>query len=138
MSTETLVQTVKEIVTHAKAGRLDAAYAGYRALFAGPDFQKERPEDQRQALKLMVLAKGVPEPASPAMVEAHRAAIVPLTELVSAHGEPADHELLGICHLAVGNPESASDIFKAGLTIERARNPSSDLCGQLMKRISLI
>src|SRR5262249_43323980 len=121
-----------------KAGQLDASYAGYRDLFGQPAFQKHRPDDQRQALKLMILAKGVPDPPTPAMIEAHRAAIAPLTELVSAHSEPADHELLGLCHLSVGNPESASEIFKAGLAIERERDPSSDLCGTLMKRISLI
>ena len=71
-------------------------------------------------------------------IEAHRAAIAPLTELVSAHGEPGDHEMLGICHLAVGNEESASAIFKAGLAIERERSPQSDLCGTLMKRVSML
>src|SRR5262249_12022643 len=118
MSNETLVQALKAIVANAKAGQLDAAYAGYRDLFAQSDFLQYRPDDQRQALKLLILAKGAPDPPTTAMVEAHRAAIVPLTELVSAHGEPADHELLGLCHLCVGNPESASDIFKAGLAIE--------------------
>jgi hypothetical protein len=138
MSTDTLVSAVKDIVGHAKAGRLDEAYAGYQKLFSSPSFPSHRPEDQRQALRLMVMARGVPDPPTPAMVEAHRAAIAPLTELVSALGEPADHELLGICHLCVGNTESASSIFKAGLAIERERNPSSDLCGVLMKRVSLI
>ena len=58
--------------------------------------------------------------------------------MVSAHGDPADHELLGICHVCLGNEESASAIFRAGLAIERQRNPQSDLCGALMKRVSLL
>ena len=86
----------------------------------------------------MVLAKNAPQKPTEAMVLAHRAAIVPLTELVSSQKEPADYEMLGICHLVIGNEASASSIFRAGLAIERERSPGSDLCGDLMKRISLI
>ena len=46
--------------------------------------------------------------------------------------------MLGVCHVVLGNEESASNIFRAGLAIERERSPGSDLCGELMKRISLI
>ena len=138
MSKEELVAAVKQIVTIARNGDLDGAYAGYRDLFSQPWFTGERPEDQRQALRLMILAKNAPRVPSPVMIEAHRAALPALTELVSVHQEPADHELLGVCHVVLGNAESASRIFRAGLAIERDRNPSSDLCGELMKRISLI
>lgn len=139
-SKDELVQTIKQIIKFSREGNLDQAYEGYRELFSGPDFTTNRPEDQRQALKLMVLAKGVPDPerATPAMVDAHRAALGPLTDLVSNFNDPADHELLGVCHLVLGNPETASAILRAGLALERARNPQSDLCGSLMKRISLI
>jgi hypothetical protein len=138
MVNEPLVKQVKEIVAHGKSGDWDGMYEGYRVLFSDPDFVTYRPEDQRTALKLMVLNKGAPSPASPAMVEAHRAALGPLTELVSAAAEPQDHELLGVCHVVLGNETSASEIFKAGLAIERERNPSSDLCGALMKRVSML
>ncbi|MFT3773421.1 MAG: hypothetical protein QM820_49210 [Minicystis sp.] len=138
MSKEELVSAVKRIVTLARSGDLDGAYAGYRDLFTAPWFMEQRPEDQRQALRLMILAKNAPRTPTPLMSEAHRAAVPPLTELVSIHQEPADHEMLGICHVILGNAESASTIFRAGLALERARNPSSDLCGELMKRISLI
>ena len=111
---------------------------GYRELFSGPDFQQNRPEDQRQAMKLMVLTKGLPKPPTETMLAAFRSALVPLTELVSTFGEPADHEMLGLCHLALGHEQAASAIFKAGLAIERGRDPGSDLCGELMKRISMI
>src|SRR5262249_20907626 len=97
-----------------------------------------RPEDQRQALRLMVHAKVQVRAPTPAMIEAHRAALMPLTELVSVHGEPSDHELLGTAHALLGNTQSADRIYRAGLAIERERNPSSDLCGELMKKISLL
>jgi hypothetical protein len=137
MANEALVSAVKRAVSLAKTD-LDQAYLTYRDLFADPAFQSYRPEDQRQALKLMVLAKNAPRTPTAAMIEAHRAAVPPLTEMVSVLQEPVDHEMLGVCHVILGNEESASRIFRAGLDIERARNPSSDLCGELMKRISLI
>ena len=137
MANEALVSAVKRAITLAK-NDLDQAYLAYRDIFVDPAFQSYRPEDQRQALKLMVLAKNAPRKPTPAMIEAHRAAVPPLTEMVSTLQEPVDHEMLGVCHVVLGNEESASRIFRAGLDIERARNPSSDLCGELMKRISLI
>jgi len=132
---EALVQSVKEIVARAKDGDLEGSYNGYRDLFASAAFGTYRVEDQRQALRLMIVKKGHPV-VTPAMVEAHRAALGLLTELVSTHGEPSDYELLGICHVVLGNEESASAIFKAALAIERERDASSNLCGQLMKRVS--
>ena len=138
VANEALVSAVKEIVALAKAGDMDGSYNGYRDLFGSADFPGYRVEDQRQALRLMILAKGAPPVPSDAMKEAHRAALGALTELVSTLGEPADHELLGICHVVLGNEASASDIFKAGLALERERNPSSDLCGALMRRVSMV
>ena len=138
MSKEALVATVKTIVGLSKAGKADEAFAGYSALFSSPDFKLNRPEDQRQALRLLVHAKGSPEKPSPGMVEAHRSALGPLTELVSVHDDPADYEMLGMCHVVLGNDENASNVFKAGLAIERAKSPGSDLCGALMRRISLL
>lgn len=136
MANEALVQAVKEIVGRAKDGDLDGAYDGYRALFAGPDFAAYRIEDQRQALRLMVSMKGMPKPPTRAVVEAHRAASVRLRELVTAHVEPADHELLGMCHVVLGEEAEASAVFRAGLALERERSPQSKLCGVLMKRVS--
>jgi hypothetical protein len=136
MSNEALVSAVKKIVAFAKEKKLDEAYAGYKDLFSDPAFTKYKPEDQRQALRLMVLAKGQPAKPTPLMLEAYRAALVPLSELVSAHEEPGDYEMLGVCHVVIGNEESASRIFKAALAIERQRNPQSDLCGRLMTRVS--
>lgn len=128
---------VKEIVTLARSGDAEASFDGYKSLFERPDFSDNRPEDQRQALKLLVLAKRTGQP-SPKLVEAHRAAIAPLTDLVSKHNEPEDYEMLGICHLLVGNEQAAANMFRHGLTLERERNAASDLCGRLMTRVSSI
>jgi hypothetical protein len=138
MPNEALLTAVKAIVANARAGKLDEAYAGYRDLFASPAFSTYDAHDQRQALRLMIHAKGLPQPPSPAVVEAHRTAIAPLTDLVSRHNEPGDYEMLGMCHVAVGNEEGAGTVFRAGLDLERARNAQSDLCGAFMRRISML
>jgi hypothetical protein len=138
MANEALVTSVKAIVANVRAGKPDEAYAGYRALFSSPAFRTYEVADRRQALKLMILAKGIPQIPGPAIVEAHRAAIEPLTEMVSTHNEPADYEMLGMCHVVVGNEAGAAAVFRAGLTIERERNAQSDLCGALMKRVSML
>jgi hypothetical protein len=138
VANEELVRSIKEIVGRAKSGDSDGAYQGYRDLFASPPFAGYRVEDQRQALQLMVLMKGAPKPPTAAMTEAHRAALGALTGLVATHAEPSDHELLGICHVVLGDEASASTVFKAGLAIERERSPQSKLCGALMKRVSMV
>lgn len=138
LANEELVRSIKGIVGLAKNGDADGAYRGYRDLFASPAFAAYRVEDQRQALQLMVLMKGAPKPPTSAMLEAHGAARGILSGLVSAHAEPSDHELLGICHVVLGDEPSASDVFRAGLAIERVRDPSSKLCGTLMKRVSMV
>ncbi len=135
MSKEALVGAVKEIVTLARSGDAEASFDGYKALFERPDFSDNRPEDQRQALKLLVLAKRTGA-KSEKLIEAHRSAIAPLTDLVSKHNEPEDYEMLGICHLTIGNEKAAANMFQEGLTLERARNAGSDLCGRLMTRVS--
>jgi hypothetical protein len=138
MANEELVSAVKRIVGLAKSGDLDAAYLGYRDLFSSPGFPSYRPEDQRQALRLMVLAKGSPSKHSPAKVDAHRSAIPALTALVETFKEPADHELLGICLVILGDEDRAREIFRTGLALEREHNAQSDLCGAFMKRISFL
>ena len=135
MSKEVLVAAVKDIVTRARSGDAEGSFDGYKALFERPEFIDNRPEDQRQALKLLVLAKHT-GPKSEKLIEAHRSAIAPLTELVSKYNEPADYEMLGVCHVRIGNAEAAANMFREGLTLERAKNSGSDLRGRLMTRIS--
>src|SRR4051812_1691444 len=102
MANEELVLAVKKIIGFVRRSNLEDAYVAYRELFASPSFMTYRPEDQRQALKLMVLAKGAPHKPTARMIEAHRAALAPLTELVSTYRDPADHEMLGMCHVMLG------------------------------------
>ena len=138
MANEELVAAVKKIVGAAKSGDLDAAYVGYRDLFSSPAFASYRPEDQRQALRLMVLAKSSPSKQTPAMIAAHKSAVPPLTALVESLKDPSDHELLGICYVVLGDEDRAREVFRAGLALERDYNPQSDLCGAFLKRISFL
>lgn len=135
---EVLVATIKSIVSRARAGDIASAYAAYAELFASEAFRGYAAQDRRQALRLMVHAKGVPDPPTPAMVEAYRAAVEPLSALVAELGEPVDYEMLGICQVAVGDEAAAGQSFRAGLAIERERNVQSDSCGTFMKRISML
>jgi hypothetical protein len=137
VANEALVKAVKDIAAASKAGNAEAAYRGYRDLFASDSFADYRVEDQRQALRLMILAKGVPAKPTPTMEEAYLSAAACLTRIVPL-GEPADHELLGVCQVMLGDDAGASATFRAGLAIERQRDPQSTLCGALMKRVSMI
>jgi hypothetical protein len=137
MASEELVAAIKKIAGLLRGSKTDEAYKNYQTLFENPKFQTFPPNDQRQALKLMVLVKRH-EPPTQTILDAHRAAVGPLTELVSRHGEAADHEMLGICHVLLGNNDSAAAIFRAGLKIERDKNAGSDLCGSLMSRLSAL
>ena len=120
--------------------RGDSAQLRLRPARALPEWDEADPltDRERQVLRLMILAKGLPSNPTPNIIEAHRTAVAPLTELVSQHHDPGDHELLGICHVMLGNVESADAIFRAGLNLERQRNAGSDLCGSFMKRISML
>lgn len=139
MANEALKDAVKGIIAAGKEGRLDDAYHGYRKLFDSPDFSTYRPEDQRQVLRLMIHAKGPQtQNSSAAKIEAHRSAITPLRLLVDMYAEPVDYEMLGMCHVMIEDFPSADAAFRAGLNIERERNPGSDLCGAFMKRISFL
>lgn len=137
MANEALVKSVKEIAAASKAGNTEGAYQGYGELFASEAFATYRVEDQRQALRLMILAKGLPAQPTPAMSAAYVSAATCLARMLPL-GEAADHELLGVCQLMLGDEASASATFRAGLAIERERDPQSKLCGALMKRVSMI
>lgn len=140
MQKEDLVAAMKRIVAQTREQKWDEAYAGYHQLVSNPGFGQLRPEDQRKVLEMMVLqnTKQLPNKLSQIILDAHRAALPSLTELVSIYGEPADHELLGLAHQRLGNEDAASNIYKAGLAIERQRNAASDLCGRLMNRMAAL
>lgn len=138
MLTEELVQTIRKINFLTRVGDFDKAYDTYYELFTNSAFMTARPEDQREVLELMVYAEDALSTRTQKMIEAHLAAIRPLTELVSIYLEPGDYEMLGICQVVVGNEESAAATFRAGLKIEVVRDSGSDLCISLMKRIALL
>lgn len=135
MPNEALVSTIKNIMAVAKNGDVDGANAAWSQLFTSPEFATYSAADQRQALKLLVHAKRT-GPRPPSNVETHRAAIPALEALTAAEGDPADYEMLGLCHLVVENTEAAALAARAGLEVERSRSPESDLCGRLMKLLS--
>lgn len=140
MQKEELVAAMKRIVALTREQKWDDAYAAYHQLVGNPGFAQLRPEDQRKVLEMMVLqnTKQLPSKLSQIILDAHRAALPVLTELVSVYGEPSDHELLGLAHQRLGNEMAASNIYKAGLKIERERNAASDLCGRLMNRMAAL
>jgi len=138
MPNEALVAAVKHIIALAKGGKMDDSYAAYGELFSGPLFASCPVNEQRQALKLMVHAKGLPTFPTPAIQAAHKAAIPPLNALIEAHHEPGDYELLGLCQVRAGDEAAARVAFQKGLDLERARDPQSPLCGQLMKWVASV
>jgi hypothetical protein len=138
MANEQLVSAVKQILALAKAGKMDDMYFGYAKLFADPTFATYPAADQRQALKLMIHAKGIPTFPTPPIVDAHRAAMKPLAAMIAEHDDPADYELIGLCHVRAGDEKSARVAFQKGLDLERARDPQSNLCGALMKWVASV
>ena len=138
MANEALLAAIKNIVALAKAQKMDEAYAGYTELFSGALFPTLPPAEQRQALKLMILSKGIPTFPTPAIAKAHQAAMVPLKALIAAHNDAQDYELLGLCQVRNDDEASARVTFQKGLDLERARDPQSPLCGQLMKWVASV
>ena len=138
MATEALVKRVKELIALARGGKADEALAGYAELFTSAEFMTYPPEERRSALKLVVNAKVPPNRPAPNVVAAHRAAKKPLEVMLKEHNEPLDYELLGICCVFEGDEKRAGELFRTGLSLERARNPQSDLCGSLMKWVAAV
>jgi hypothetical protein len=134
---EALIATLKQIRQMNRDGLLEESYRQYSTLFTSDAFRECRADDQRQALKLMIMSKA-PATVSDEMREAHRAAIGALQSLVIQHRDPADYEMLGMAYVVIDEPQKATEIWKKALDIERARNPASDLCGNLMRRVSSV
>ncbi|MBX3227461.1 MAG: hypothetical protein KIT84_13990 [Labilithrix sp.] len=128
-------EALKQARSAAKEGRLDDMFRQYGTVFASGSFASMRPDDQRQALKLMFFGKQ-PDVASDDVKNAYRVTLPILQALVLRDRDPADYELLGMAYAVLEEPEKAMEIFKKALDVERARNPASDLCGSLMRRVS--
>ncbi|MGE0546993.1 MAG: hypothetical protein AB7O24_12985 [Kofleriaceae bacterium] len=103
---EALAATVKRIVGSARAGRTPEAYAAYAALFEDTHFAQQRPQDQRQVLRLMVMAKSPPPPTAP-VVHAYKSALARLQALVEESNDPADVEMIGLCRVLLDHKSSS-------------------------------
>jgi hypothetical protein len=126
---------VKKIVLVLKDGRTDEGYGQYADLLSSPAFGQYRQDDQRQALKLLLLAKAPPS-RSDAVLRAYRIALTRIQALVDALAEPADYEMLGVAHLQLDDKPAATAAFDIALKLERARNPTSELSINLARRVS--
>lgn len=132
---EAFVEAVKKIVLVLKSGRTDEGYAQYAELLSSPAFAEYRADNQRQALKLLLLAKA-PDGRSEAVNRAYTIALQRIQSLVDTLAEPADYEMLGVAHLQLEDRDSASVAFDIALKLERARNPQSELCASLGRRLA--
>jgi hypothetical protein len=131
-----LVASIKRIVQLAKRGKAEDAFESYAELFSSEAFATYQPEHQRQTLKLLVLKS--PATVSDAVRKAHRAAADRLRGLITLQSHAADYEMLGICQLLLEDQSSASATFVTGLELERNRDPQSELCGSLMRRVAAL
>jgi hypothetical protein len=134
-SNEALAATLKKIVTLTKNGRTDEAYEEFTNLFSAPSFGDLPPDDQRHALRLLVLAK-TPAAKGEALLDAHRAAMLRIRALVDALDEPGDHEMLGVTYLMFDDTTAAKASFEAALERARARDPESPLSFAIRKRMA--
>jgi hypothetical protein len=98
---EALAATVKRIVGVAREGRMPEAYAAYAALFEDNGFAQQRPQDQRQVLKLVLMSK-TPPPRSEAVTHAYRNALARLQSLSADSRDPIDDEMIGVCLALLG------------------------------------
>lgn len=131
----TLKDALKLARTAAKEGRLDEAFRQYHTVFESGAFATTKAEAQRQALKLMFFG-AQPSFPSDEVKSAYRVTLPILQALVLKDRDPADYELLGMAYVVLDEPMKAMEIFKKALDVERSRNPASDLCGNLMRRVS--
>jgi hypothetical protein len=95
------------LVRCAKDGRTKDAYKAYSALFSDASFARQRSQDQRQVLKLMVLAKSTPAP-NDEVTSAYQSALARLKALATETDDPLDHEMIAVCEQRLnGNAERA-------------------------------
>jgi hypothetical protein len=93
---QALAATVKRIIGAAREGSTQLAFQAYAALFEDDGFALQRPQDQRQTLKLLVMAKTMPPPSYP-VIQAYRSALARLHALVAITNDPLDQEMITVC-----------------------------------------
>ncbi|MFO0667324.1 MAG: hypothetical protein U0174_25460 [Polyangiaceae bacterium] len=131
---DSLKATMRRIIALGKSGDADAAYREYANLFMGATFADNKIEDQRLSLRLLVLGK-TPTQASDALLEAFKAALPRLSALVAISKEPGDYEMLGVCNVLLKNTDDARTAFTTGLELEKQKSTTSDLFGNLTRRL---
>jgi hypothetical protein len=122
MTRDEMIAEVKQIMGYFRDSKNQAAYEAFQNLLSRPTFNQLQPSDQRQALKLLIQGKrtelgmhrdlNANDPLDLSIQNSHRAALQPLTELVSTLGEPEDFELLGMVHQRLGNHDSAATMMR--------------------------
>lgn len=132
-----LKAAVKSAVALARESRWDDFYSVYTELFQSQGFGENKPEDRRQALKLMIMTKGLPAPSTehPISIQAYQAAWYALQRLVTEHQYALDYELLGLTHLRLGDEPGAKKVFQAGMEIAQAAN-DGDTCGVFLRHLA--
>jgi hypothetical protein len=123
-----------KIVELANAGSIVDACQECAALFKSPLFVDCSLEDQRQALTLLRVLSKTATP-SETLQEALRVARDRAAGLAERTRDPADYELLGLCHVSLDEPTAALESFRRGLELEQSRSTESELCARLAKHI---
>jgi hypothetical protein len=123
-----------KIVEFANAGSIVDACQECAALLESPLFVDCSLEDQRQALTLLRVLSKTAAP-SEALQAAHRVARDRAAGLVERTRDPADYELLGLCHVSLDEHSDALESFRKGLELEQSRNTESELCARLARHI---
>ena len=132
-----LRSAVKSAIALARENKWEEFFGVYCSLFQDPSFMLNKSEDQRQALKLMIMTKGLPPPTSPPGVQAYQAAWYALSKLVADHSDPKDYELLGLTHLRLQDENGARKVFQAGLELAQNGN-DADQCGAFLRHLSTL
>lgn len=130
-----LKSAVKAAVVFGRDGKWEDFYATYARLFYSPEFPQNRNDDQRQALRLMIMTKGLPAPTSEAGVQAYQGAWYALNRLVGEEHDARDYELFGLVYLRLGAPDDAQKVFQAGLDLAHAKD-DAELCGAFLRHLS--
>jgi hypothetical protein len=133
MKNAELAKTLRLIFNTARSGRTEYAYGKLADLFSSAGFAGYEPDEQREALRLLVHARNPPREEF--VLAAHRAALGHLTRLAEALAEPGDHEMLGLANLRLDDTGAANAAFERALELEHARNAESELTRSLRKRL---
>jgi hypothetical protein len=129
-----LATTLRLIFITARSGRTEYAYGKLAELFSSAAFAEYQPDEQREALRLMVHARNPPKEEF--VLAANRAALGHLKKLAETLAEPADYEMLGLTNLRLDDNGAANVAFEKALELERARNAESELERSLTKRLA--